>query len=342
MEDEEFSTSKVRLFYSGLPLKSREIFFVESGYNEKVNDYIISHYTKLLSLFARNGFIFRYMPVYTHHELASSQLLTYTGGDETEVVAPCLVYWSDDYENINKSNEDLTLKSIAIGREVGLDKRFKEIAEYLEPPFLEDGYDLFTGDFKLMASPAQFDKLKKMRWKKLVNELQSFQDDFPSIAELWDAIRIELQPNDSMVIDKDHRILLKNYGNKELLANKPLAKAFYFLYLRHEEGIRTKELNDYLPEYKAIYRCIKGKPLSDDDNKRLVNLYSSSVDRIHEIKISFASVVNEKSIGSYIINGAYGMEKKIQYPRNRVTWECEDIPKIAKSYPVRIQIKKLD
>lgn len=102
-------------------MKSREIFFVESGYNEKVNDYIISNYTKLLSLFARNGFIFRYMPVYTHHELTSSQLLTYTGGDETEVVVPCLVYWSDDYENINKSNEDLTLKSIAIGREVGLD-----------------------------------------------------------------------------------------------------------------------------------------------------------------------------------------------------------------------------
>lgn len=342
MEEEKFLTSKVRLFFSGLPLTSREVFFVESGYNEKMNDFITSHYTKLLRLFARNGFIFRYMPVSTHHKLTSSQLLSYTGGDETEEIAPCLVFWSDEFNSINKSNDDLTLKTIAIGKDVGLDKRFKEIAEYIEPPFLEDGYDLFEGGFNFMATPDQFDQLKKMRWRKLVNEVQMFQDDFPTIAELWDAIRLELQPNDSIIIDKDHRILLKSDGNKEVLANRPLAKAFYFLYLRHEEGIRNKELNDCSPEYKAIYRCIKGKPLSDDEKKRLANLRSGSADRIHEIKKSFASVVNEKSIGSYLINGAYGKEKKIQFPRNRVTWECEDIPKIAKSEPLRIQISKLD
>lgn len=340
--ENELSTSEIRLFYSGLPLKSREVFFVESGYNKKVNDFILSHYVKLIKLFARNGFIFRYMPVYTRGKLTSSELLTFTGSDETAEVAPCLVYWSDDYNNTNKSNDDLTLKTIAIGREVYLDKRFKEIVEYINPPFLEDGYDLFPEGIHFMGTPDQFDQLKKMRWMKLINEVQKFQDDFPSISELWDAIRFELKTNDSIVIDKDHRILLKNYGNKEVLANKPLAKAFYLLYLRHEEGIRNKDLDEYMPEYKAIYRCIKGEPLTDDDKKRLVNLRYSSVDRIHEIKKSFTTIINKESVGSYLINGAYGKEKKIAFPRNQVTWECEDIPKISKSHPVRVQIKKLD
>lgn len=339
---EQFVTSQIRLFYSGLPLKSREVFYVESIYNEKVNDFITTHYDSLLRLFARNGFILRYLPLYTHNKLDSSRFLTFTDGDETEKLAPSLVYWSDEYDSINKSSDDLTLKSIAIGKEKGLVSRFKDLVAHMEVPLVDDGYDLFSKGIMFHGLPSDIDAITRRRFSNIVNEIQQIKDRFPSLDVLFDTIKVELKPTDAIVIDKQHRIILKGYNSNEVLASKPLAKAFFLLFLRHEEGIYKKDLDDFIPEYQAIYRAIVGRPLNDTEKRRIQQLYKSSTDRLHEIKEAFSKIVNKESLGSYLIDGRYGMEKKILFPRDCVTWECEDIPMIVKCKPSHIEKKKLD
>ena len=56
-----------------------------------------------------------------------------------------------------------------------------------------------------------------------------------------------------LVITKDLRILLPDYGKE--IKMEPLHKAVLFVFLRHPEGIRYKEITDY-PEVERKLRRV--------------------------------------------------------------------------------------
>jgi hypothetical protein len=108
---------------------------------------------------------------------------------------------------------------------------------------------------------------------------------------------------------------------------RPLPKAVFLLYLKHEEGINFKDLVDYQEELYAIYvkvtnRVDKEKIMNSlnkltDPTKNIMNEVRS---RIHE---AFAKRMEEHIVENYCIGGDKGEIKRIPLPRNLVEWQCE-------------------
>ena len=63
------------------------------------------------------------------------------------------------------------------------------------------------------------------------------------------------QPISRLVITSDFRIMLPDYNQE--IKMQPIHKAVYFLFLKHPEGIRFKELPDYREELSSIYWQMK-------------------------------------------------------------------------------------
>ncbi len=63
-----------------------------------------------------------------------------------------------------------------------------------------------------------------------------------------EAARATLSP---LVITKNYRFLLPDYGNKEVQLS-PIHKALYLLFLNHSEGIEFKNLVDYREELLSL------------------------------------------------------------------------------------------
>lgn len=68
-------TTKTYTFkYSPLKKKSRDIFYIESEYDERVNEFISTHHDEIFEKFAEHGFVFRYVPKYVEYILGDAQL----------------------------------------------------------------------------------------------------------------------------------------------------------------------------------------------------------------------------------------------------------------------------
>ena len=58
-----------------------------------------------------------------------------------------------------------------------------------------------------------------------------------------------------LVVTADFRIILPDYNNMEIKM-EPLPKSLWLLYLRHPEGLRFKDLQDYRAEFLRIYSAV--------------------------------------------------------------------------------------
>ena len=129
-----------------------------------------------------------------------------------------------------------------------------------------------------------------------------------------------------VIITPKYEVVLPDYGNMPI-AMRPLPKAVFLLYLKHEGGINFKELVDYQEELYAIYtkvtnRVDKEKILNSlnkltDPTKNIMNEVRS---RIHE---AFVKRMEEQIAENYCIMGDKGETKRISLPRNLVEWQCE-------------------
>ena len=98
-----------------------------------------------------------------------------------------------------------------------------------------------------------------------------------------------------LLINKQNKVLLTDYGNKEIKM-EPLQKAVFFLFLRHPEGILFKELADYKQELCSIYKEVTGREDIDAIERsisRLVDPYDNSInEKCARIKNrNFASLI---------------------------------------------------
>ena len=117
-----------------------------------------------------------------------------------------------------------------------------------------------------------------------------------------EAARATLSP---LVITKDYRFLLPDYGNREVLLS-PIHKALYLLFLNHPEGIEFKNLVDHREELFALYRNV-GNRIDPDKITETVNRLTNPLDnaineKCSRIKAAFSDLMDEYQADYYIIN----------------------------------------
>ena len=117
-----------------------------------------------------------------------------------------------------------------------------------------------------------------------------------------EAARATLSP---LVITKDFRFILPNYGNKEVMLS-PIHKSLYMLFLNHPEGIEFKNLIDYREELLAIYNEV-GNRVGPDKMVETVNRLTNPLDnaineKCSRIKAAFSDLMDEYQSDYYIIN----------------------------------------
>jgi hypothetical protein len=125
----------------------------------------------------------------------------------------------------------------------------------------------------------------------------------------------------SITINERRQIILPQLDNLEIRLN-PLFKTLYIFYLKHAEGVRLNELNDFREELLALY-----KKLSVADNNKILELRIT--DLVNPIGGSFSQkksklnkiitdLLGEPLAKFYRIEGEPGEPFKINIPNNLI------------------------
>ena len=164
-------------------------------------------------------------------------------------------------------------------------------------------------------------------------EVMSLLSEFQRIAVelrkrgVWElVINRMFQPTQmlSRILIHNNRIFLPDYNNLEIKMT-PMAKAVYFLFLRHPEGIVFKNLPDYRNELRTIYAS--GCRYDDKERmeKSIMDVTDPMKNTINEntsrIRRAFVEQFDETLAKYYFITGERGEAKKITLPQHLITWE---------------------
>ena len=162
------------------------------------------------------------------------------------------------------------------------------------------------------------------RTEEILAEIRRLQEKYNvSIDELEILLgyTVRLSP---LRITKGGRIYLTDYENKEVKMPN-VSKALYFLFLRHPEGLRFKDVADHKEELLHIYQSISGRDVPEEMEKSidlLVDPYGNALNvNSSRIKTAFRNAVSDRIARFYYIVGAAGEEKKVPLDRDLVLWD---------------------
>lgn len=134
----------------------------------------------------------------------------------------------------------------------------------------------------------------------------------------------------TLLITGQGRIFLPQYNNIEIRL-MPKAKALYFLFLKHPEGICFKDLPDHRDELARYYRRFarSGSPEAIEEAiDYMVYVLSGDADvqrtRIKSaIKEAFTGQICEMYAQNYTIEGTKGQLMKVNLPEDKIVWELD-------------------
>lgn len=143
-----------------------------------------------------------------------------------------------------------------------------------------------------------------------------------------------------LLVTKDYRIILVDYGNKEVEMT-PVHKAVYLLFLNHPEGIEFKKLCEYRNELLGYYMAtakLMDKQTIAESVDMLVNPLNNSInEKCSRIKSIFLNIMDQYTANYYIISGHtqkhfagsskiwYERLKNVKIPRELVIREDEQV-----------------
>ena len=167
------------------------------------------------------------------------------------------------------------------------------------------------------------DKLNA-RTELLLAEIRRLQEKYHvSIDELESLLgyTVKLSP---LRILRSGKMYLSDYNNTEIRMPN-VAKALFFLYLRHPEGLRFKDVADHKKELVYLYGNITGRDNPEEIEKSidlLADPFGNALNvNASRIKTAFRNAVSDRIAQHYYINGAAGEVKKVPLNRDLVVWE---------------------
>ena len=162
------------------------------------------------------------------------------------------------------------------------------------------------------------------RTEQILAEIRRLQEKYGVTIdelELMLGYTVKLSP---LRITRGGRIYLSDYDDREVKMPN-VAKALYFLYLRHPEGLRYKEIADHKEELLHIYGTISGRDVPEEIEKSidlLVDPYGNALNvNASRVKTAFRNVVSDRIARFYYISGAAGDVKKVPLDRDLVLWD---------------------
>ena len=125
-----------------------------------------------------------------------------------------------------------------------------------------------------------------------------------------------------LLVTKDYRIILVDYGNKEVVMT-PVHKAVYLLFLNHPEGIEFKKLCEYRNEllgyYMATAKLMDKQTIAESVDMLVDPLNNSINEKCSRIKSIFLNIMDLYTANYYIISGHtqkhFAGSSKIWYER---------------------------
>ena len=145
-----------------------------------------------------------------------------------------------------------------------------------------------------------------------------------------------------LLVTKDYRIILVDYGNKEVEMT-PVHKAVYLLFLNHPEGIEFKKLCEYRNEllgyYMATAKLMDKQTIAESVDMLVDPLNNSINEKCSRIKSIFLNIMDLYTANYYIISGHtqkhfagsskiwYERLKNVKIPRELVIREGEPAEK---------------
>ena len=143
-----------------------------------------------------------------------------------------------------------------------------------------------------------------------------------------------------LLVTKDYRIILVDYGNKEVEMT-PVHKAVYLLFLNHPEGIEFKKLCEYRNEllgyYMATAKLMDKQTIAESVDMLVDPLNNSINEKCSRLKSIFLNIMDLYTANYYIISGHtqkhfagsskiwYERLKNIKIPRELVVREDKQI-----------------
>jgi hypothetical protein len=160
----------------------------------------------------------------------------------------------------------------------------------------------------------------------VIHICSTLKDTQPALFEKIKALNISENKAklSQMVIDKNHRIFLPDYGNIEIVM-PPLPKTLYLFFLQHPNGIMLHDLMDHKKELLSIYNKITNSSEPTEIIKRIDDMVDMTNNSINEkcsrIKEAFVSKIDDSLAQHYYVNGKRGATKKVSIPSNLVVFK---------------------
>ena len=177
----------------------------------------------------------------------------------------------------------------------------------------------------IIPEPKPIDLDLDERTKALVDEIEALQKKYGVTIKEIEAVlsyRVKLS---HLRITKRHEIILDDFDHQEVKMDT-LTKAVFLLYLKHDEGIRYKDLYDHKRELESIYMSISGRSDLDAIKKSISDLIDSIMsnsinEKVSKARKAFRDIVDERIARFYFIDGEKGAAKRIALDRSLVIWE---------------------
>ena len=162
------------------------------------------------------------------------------------------------------------------------------------------------------------------RTQAIINRWNAIQEEFGITIEELYVIVGYTQKLSRLQITKSGKIFLTDYGNREVKMND-LSKAVYFFYLRHPEGARLSELQDYEEEILELYMGVTGRDEPEEIRATVHNLLNPLGNDLNtafsRIRRAFRNVVEENVASRYYIGGHAGDKYSVPINRDLVIWD---------------------
>ncbi len=352
------NTPKTIFDVSLLPLPYEEqpnqVIYVESSYDEEVNNYIRSNYYSIQNCFRDSGKEFIYIPImmkeiqdegvikynapyakgFKDLSISSDFLLQFLSRpQDRKGFPPSLVFpvvssngryihyraialdKASGYQYTNNLSNIL----VEINRKSGVKNRSKVFEHGINDGFSEN---IYAGQVDKVSHPQSSEILDLLdEAKTIINKLKR-----RGVSEY--VLRQLIYGEEKLSrlhVTKDYRIFLPDYGNCEITMG-PLPKTVFFFFLRHKEGVRFKELSDYRDELMEIYKTVKGNLYSASEAKASIDdITNPTKNAINEncsrIRKAFISKFDERLAQSYYVTGRRTEKKQITLPGDMITWD---------------------